>query len=435
MFLGILLVFAVLEACSCDDTKLVTDLVYFGGTIAFTESILQPNLASKVKILHHADNKIHTRNAFTDPNRLWPNGRIPFILDENIPAFTIVELMAAMQEIETSTYSGGKMCVMFVPRTTEDDYIHISWTSATHGSTSIGRAGGRQDMTVNSAGGRGHDDNLFEFMLILGLIPEIMRSDRNTYVNINITNAISTDPFRILTGQGTSTFGQGFDYNSLLLGNPYQYARDPSVPVTSAINDGQVMGQSVSLSTGDATLLQHAYNCAIDSSNVVNLLGTLQLQCHFHTDICNLVQDTTDNFDWIVQAGPTATSGTGPNADYSSGSGKFALAVAQNHHGQVARLMTQSIKAGEYCLRANLHQFGSDQGKLRISAIPDGTTSGVDVLNHSGSLGPVWYHVYLTVTSKAPFKIQFEATIGAGDQSDIALDDVYLYNGKCIEWD
>lgn len=434
MFIVVLLVLSVLTACTGDVLKLDTEYVYDDGIISFTESTLKTKRPSTTKLTEQTK-KLHTRNAFTDPNHLWPNGRVPFIFDENIPAFTTVELLAAMQEIETSTYSGGKNCVTFVPRTTETDYVHISWTSSTHGSTGIGRSGGVQDMTVNSAGGRGHDDNLYIMLLVLGLIPEVMRTDRNNYLNINITNAASTDSFRILTGQGTSAFGQPFDYNSLLLGNPYQYAKDASFPVTSAVKDNQVMGQSVSLSTGDATLLQHAYHCAIDSSNVMNILGTLPLVCHFHSDICTMKQDTNDDFDWVVQAGPTATYGTGPNADYSSGSGKFALAVAQNHHGQKARLMSPSIPAGQYCLRANIHQYGNDQGTLRISAIPDGGTSGVDVLNHAGTLGSQWYHVYLTVNSKASFTILFEATIGNGDQSDIALDDIYLYNGKCIEWD
>lgn len=419
---------------SSEMIKVQTDFVFDDGVISFTENKLKEKLHPNLQILETLP-RHHTRNAFTDPNRLWPNGQIPFIFDENLPAFTIVELLAAMQEIEMSTYSGGKNCITFVPRTTEDDYVHISWTSGTSGSTSIGRSGGKQDLTVNSAGGRGHDDNLFVLMLVIGLIPEVMRTDRNTYVNINITNAVSADPFRILTGTGTSTFGQGFDYESLLLGNPYQYARDASFPVTSATNDGHVMGQSVSLSPGDATLLQHAYSCAIDSSNIIDLLGTLPVVCHFHNDICTLIQDTTDDFDWVVQTGPTTTPGTGPNADYSSGSGKFALAEARNHHNEVARLITPQIAAGEYCLRANIHQFGQDEGTLRISAIPTGSTSGAEILNHSGTLGPSWYHVYLTVNSKTTFTIQFEATIGAGDQGDIALDDIYLYNGECIEWD
>ncbi|XP_053388194.1 uncharacterized protein LOC123563485 isoform X1 [Mercenaria mercenaria] len=380
------------------------------------------------------ESKIQTRNVLTDPTKLWSQGKIPFIFDENVPAFTKIELLAAMQEIEMSAYSGHKLCAMFVPRSTETDYVHIAWTSGLSGSTSIGRVGGRQEMTVNSAGGRGHDDNLEILLMTMGLIPEIMRPDRDTYLNININNAVSSNPFRVLTGTGTSDFGQHFDYDSLVLGNPYQFAIDAAYPVTSAKQSGKVMGQSVSMTTGDVTLLQHAYHCTIDSSHDIDLLGTLPLECHFHTDICSFTQDHTDDFDWVVQAGPTATSGTGPNADYSSGSGKFALAQAVNHHNQVARLASPTFNAGEYCLRVNLHMFGRDIGALKIAAVlPSGLKKYL--LNHSGQLGKGWYHIYSTINSKSSFHLQIEATIGSGDQGDIAIDDVYMYNGECIEWD
>lgn len=386
----------------------------------------------KVK-LNHAAKKRPVRNALTDPDFLWPNGRIPIVLDENMPAFTKIEILAAMQEIEMSTYSNGQPCVMYVPRSSEDDYVHISWTNDTHGSASVGRIGGRQDITVDSTSRRGHDDNLFSLMVTLGLVPEIMRTDRNTYININITNVATTEPFRILTGEGSSTFGQPFDYESILLQTPYTYALDATYPVTSATEPGHVLGQSVSLTTGDATLLQQAYGCGVDSSNVINLLGDIPINCHFHQDTCTLQQDKADDFDWLVQEGPTATYGTGPNADYSSGSGSFALAEARGHYGMVAALSSGDLPAGEYCVRVQVHMFGKDVGKLRITIQ---TANGRrEILHQNGSLPKNnWYHLYLTFSSKIDFYLLIEATMGNGDEGDIAIDDFYLYNGECIEW-
>jgi len=401
--------------------------------IEITDVILNASLAGTRDIILEARHRIDKRNIFTDPQALWPNGQVPFEFDDNIPAFARVELMAAMQEIEMSTYSGGRPCIMYVPHTNENDYIHIAWTSATHGSTSIGRAGGRQDMTVNTAGGRGHDDNLNILLTAVGMIPEAMRSDRNNYLTIDIGNAVSTDPFRVLTGVGTSDFGQPFDYNSVVLDGPYQYAKDPAFPVTTAKQANQVMGQAITLSNGDVTLLQHAYHCAVDASNNIDLLGTIPFVCHFHTDLCSFIQDSTDNFDWAALTGPTQTQGTGPNADYSSGSGKFALAEARNHHGQMARIQTPDLQPGSYCLRANIHMFGADTGRLLVSA--NHTSGGVPISDLSGSL-PLnsWYHIYLNINSKVVFNIQFAAFIGNGDVGDIALDDVIIYNGHCIEW-
>lgn len=394
-------------------------------------SVINPD-HHKAKIIG-STRKRPARNARTDPDYLWPNGKVPYVLDTNLPAFSIIEVLAAMQEIEMSTYSGGKSCIMYVPRTTETDYVHIAWTSGLAGSTSIGRMGGRQDMTITTAGRTGHDDNLYILMVTLGLIPEVMRQDRDQYIDINITNAVSTDKFRLLSGVGTSSFGQSFDYNSLMLEDPYVGSLDPSYPVTSAIQSGQVMGQSVSLSDGDATLLQHAYGCTIDSSNVINLLGDMPLNCHFHNDLCTLYQDPDANMDWVVHAGPTVTYGTGPNADHSSGSGKYALAEARGHHELVAVMKSPKIAAGQYCLRVNVHMYGNDVGQLKI--IAEYASGSDEIATQTGSLPRSnWYNLYLTFESALDFSIHFIATIGEGDQGDIAIDDVYLYNGECIEW-
>ncbi|KAH3876794.1 MAM and LDL-receptor class A domain-containing protein 1-like [Dreissena polymorpha] len=403
------------------------------GKLHFSDVILADSTSGS--LVRTSNYKFHVRNVITSPSALWTNGKIPFEFDPALPAFAIVEMLAAMQEIEMSVYSGGKPCIMFVPKTNEHDYVHISFTDGPRGSANIGRAGGRQDTVINQISSRGHDDNLKILLMVIGLIPEVMRSDRNTYINIDLGNAVSTDPFRILTGQGTSTFGQSFDFESLLLEGPYTYARNSAFPVTSAKVAGKVMGQSVSLSPGDANLVQHAYNCPVDATNVVDLLGQLPVKCNFHTDICNFVQDTTDNFDWIVQTGPTTTAGTGPAADFSSGSGKFVLAEARNHHNQVARLLTPTLGAGQYCLRAQMHAFGPDVGSIRMSVKASG---GVDVTinNQQGPLpSNDWFHIYLTLDSKVDFQVQFEVTMGNGDQGDIALDDIYMYYGQCIQWD
>lgn len=375
------------------------------------------------------------RNVLTNAESLWPSGKVPFGFDTNVPAFTKIELLAAMQEIETSTYSGSKPCVTFVPRSSESDYVHISWTSGSSSPTSVGRDGGRQDIVVTSASARGHDDDLYVLMITLGIVPEVMRQDRNTYLNVNFTNAVSLDIFATLSGVGTSTFGLPFDYNSLALFSPYNFATDASYPVISAKESGNVIGQSVSLSPGDTALLQHAYQCTIDDSNLLNLLGDMPLNCHFHSDLCSFRQDTTDDFDWILEEGPTTTFGTGPNADHSSGSGKYAVAEARGHNYKVARLISPQLAAGDYCFRAYVNMFGKDAGQLSVKIYYSLGLEGDEFVRLQGPL-PLnqWYTIYRTVTSALAFSIHIEATMGSGDQGDIALDDVYVYDGDCIEW-
>lgn len=45
--------------------------------------------------------------------------------------------------------------------------------------------------------------------------------------------------------------------------------------------------------------------------------------CNFENDVCGMQMDPTADFEFQRRRGPTSTSMTGPNADYSSGIGKL----------------------------------------------------------------------------------------------------------------
>ena len=47
------------------------------------------------------------------------------------------------------------------------------------------------------------------------------------------------------------------------------------------------------------------------------------INCNFERDLCTWTQDKTDKFDWTRKLGSTASSGTGPSADHTTGTGKL----------------------------------------------------------------------------------------------------------------
>jgi len=371
------------------------------------------------------------RNAVTDPARLWPNGNVPYTFHPGIDAYHKVHLLAAMKQLTLSVYSNHKACVYFVPRSTEADYAEFQFTAVNeNGGSVIGRAGGKQTVTIHPE--ITQDSILMSLMFLLGINPEVARTDRDnvlTIVQSNI-NASFVHDFTIETN--TDTFKQQFDYNSVVMYPPYFGAINRSMPTIMTKQDGFTIGQVVALSIADVNLVQHIYHCPLDASHRIDLLGPLVFECHFHTDVCNLNQDEEDDFDWSYQTGPSPTAGTGPNADHSSGSGGYALASAIGHHSQIARLKTPSYSAGTYCFVFWLYVYGPDVGTVRIiqtDNVGDKAVIGVNVQPISQ-----WYHTSTTIVAKSQFYLSIEAFMGNGDQGDIAVDDVYIYNGQCIDW-
>lgn len=372
----------------------------------------------------------HRRNAITDPARLWPNGQIPYTFHEQIDAYRKVHMLAGMKQVMLSTYSNEQPCISFVPRTSESDYIEIQFVEGASGS-GIGRIGGKQILTVN------HDvtqDAIVRgLMFIIGVHPEVARPDRGNVLEIVTSNIDSTAMKNFRIEQNTDTFRQPFDYDTVVMYGPYSFAIDPSMPTIKTKYDGFTIGQAVSMSSNDVTLIQHVYKCSLDSSHRVDILGPLLFECHFHQDLCQFHQDNTDDFDWVLREGPTATFGTGPNADHSSGSGSYGLATASGHHNMVARLITPTLPAGTYCFVLWVYAFGNDIGQLRV--IQHDAQADKAIITVRATPHNMWYHGSATVESpNSPVSLKVEATIGNGDKGDIAVDDIYIYKGKCIDW-
>lgn len=373
---------------------------------------------------------LYIRNAVTDPARLWPNGRVPYVFHSGIDAYRKVHLLAGMKQVMLSTYADGNPCITFVPRTNEADYVLFQFVDSGVPNSKIGRAGGEQTVSIKRTVTQ---SNIAQaLMFLLGVFPEVSRPDRDNFLNVNTANIDPANMKNFLVRNSTDTFFQPFDYETVAMYNPYFEAINKSIPTITTKYPGYTIGQGISLSNGDINLLQHAYKCPLDASHRVDILGPLLFECHFHEDICQLTQDATDNFDWQLQSGST-TPGTGPYADHSSGTGNYAVAQAAGHSSQIAKLAFPTLPAGTYCVVVWIHAFGPDVGQLRVIQ----TNSDGDKTIFGVSAQPVnqWYHGSGTVISpNSPVTINIEAFMGSGTQGDIALDDVYIYNGKCIDW-
>jgi hypothetical protein len=139
------------------------------------------------------------------------------------------------------------------------------------------------------------------------------------------------------------------------------------------------------------------------------------------------LQDSTDEFDWSLNSGPTPSNqfGTGPTDDITGG-GNYIYTEASDprDQGDEAILYTDSINISSLTnpeLSFYYHMYGDDMGDLDIE-IFDGT-SYTNIFTLSGDQGDQWYEQNLPINSTSNVVIfRLKGTIGGDYSGDISID-------------
>jgi len=120
--------------------------------------------------------------AATYNTNLWPGGRIPYEFDANVTPANAAAMLVAMSWWENVA------AVDFVPRFADFNYVHIQ--NSTGNNSQVGTVGGIQLINIVSWGTTAIMAH--ELGHALGYWHEQSRSDRNTFVTINIANICQT---------------------------------------------------------------------------------------------------------------------------------------------------------------------------------------------------------------------------------------------------
>ncbi|XP_052769068.1 uncharacterized protein LOC128209186 [Mya arenaria] len=157
-------------------------------------------------------------------------------------------------------------------------------------------------------------------------------------------------------------------------------------------------------------------------------------ECDFEKDFCGWTRGTGSMFNFKRTQGATYEGGkTGPSCD-RKGSNKGFFIFASGNDDQVAKLRSPNFPTGEYCLRFFYHMYGNDMVKLTLWLMMDGIKSK-NVWTKSGDQGKKWIKKEAFIKNQeninGTLNFEFEATIGKGFASDIALDDISVKPGKC----
>ncbi|XP_044918585.1 MAM and LDL-receptor class A domain-containing protein 1 [Felis catus] len=156
-----------------------------------------------------------------------------------------------------------------------------------------------------------------------------------------------------------------------------------------------------------------------------------ELQCNFENGICNWEQDTEDDFDWTRKHGPTPTLNTGPMKDNTWGTAKGHYLYIESSEPQVfqnrAALLSPVLNAtdADGCtFRFYYHMFGKHIYRLAIYQRVWSNTRGQLLWQIFGNQGNRWTRTRLNISSRRPFQILVEASVGDGFTGDIAIDDL-----------
>ncbi|XP_041365734.1 MAM and LDL-receptor class A domain-containing protein 1-like [Gigantopelta aegis] len=160
-----------------------------------------------------------------------------------------------------------------------------------------------------------------------------------------------------------------------------------------------------------------------------------QVSCDFQDGICGYTQDISDKFDWTLHSGRTSSSGTGPVSDHTFGTREgnymYIEASAPRRPNDIARIDSSQHGATlGSCLQFWYNMNGRTMGRLNVYLRKNGNL-GRSIWSQVGNQGVDWHVSQVDISSSQPFTITFEAIIGSGFSSDIAIDDIVLKPTMC----
>lgn len=200
------------------------------------------------------------RNAVPSDFQLWPQGIIPFEFDEKIASNVGVKNLIE----DVMDYYHERTCIRFrkYDPSTDPDYIRI--VAGDGCSSSVGRIGGRQEVSLGlGCGYRGTITH--ELLHAIGFMHEHMRSDRDEFLDIHWDNinpkyqdqflALQPNQNRLLTS---------FDYESVMLYGERAFSKDGFAKTMTPKQLGVIMREvheKPGLSRMDAMRVNILYRC------------------------------------------------------------------------------------------------------------------------------------------------------------------------------
>lgn len=160
----------------------------------------------------------------------WPGASMPLVIDASIYSNGKGGIVhEAIREFNERT----KLCM--VPRTTERDYVRITFSTELSGAgmSRIGKQGGEQQLFLAPSASKG--TVLHELMHAAGFYHEQGREDRDNFIHIMYDN-IKEESKNNFQKEGGTARG-GYDFCSIMHYHGFAFAVDPTKPTIICINN------------------------------------------------------------------------------------------------------------------------------------------------------------------------------------------------------
>ena len=195
---------------------------------------------------------------YPDPYRLW--SMLRYTLDSNLTSYQLMEINYAIAHIESNSNvrfynaTGQPTTIGGVPC----DYINFTNVGSANSSSYIGRIGGKQNLNLNTYAFDGII--VHEIWHAIGMYHEHQRYDRDSYVNVNLSNVATANQSNFTKITTNYSIIGSFDFNSITLYGSFDFAVNQSVPVMTMVGSGNTFdGQRYGLSTLDRSWANNLY--------------------------------------------------------------------------------------------------------------------------------------------------------------------------------
>ncbi|KAA0720157.1 High choriolytic enzyme 1 [Triplophysa tibetana] len=175
------------------------------------------------------------------------------ILEANKDTVEKAVIVSAMKNIAEKT------CISFVPQTNKFEYIGIEsllgcWSS-------VGRTGGKQQLSLSVEGCVYYGIVEHELLHALGFHHEHTRSDRDQYVRINWENIPKASAYNF-EEKDTNNLKTPYDYNSIMHYGRTSFSLQYGKETITPIPDSSVkIGQRQEMSNIDIQRINKLYEC------------------------------------------------------------------------------------------------------------------------------------------------------------------------------
>ncbi|MBN3306176.1 ENTK Enteropeptidase, partial [Amia calva] len=181
----------------------------------------------------------------------------------------------------------------------------------------------------------------------------------------------------------------------------------------------------------------NGFRATYEAEDLRSLSNENKISCSFEEGMCYWKQDHPDTEGWIRVSGPTLPPFSGPTFDHTFGNQSGYYIVTPGGPGNQMRnfrIFSLPLDAANQptCLNFWYHMYGSDVFRLRVSTSTTQSEANI-IFEKEGNYGDDWHYGQVTLNDTSGSIIVFEAQKSRGLRNDIALDDIRLSNGPCVD--